>query len=107
MYHYDEENQLRLIVEYPRFEDLLYSTFYQLRHYGKEDVSVTTSILDALIFIAEGADQSIKNKVWHFSDYIISGFNSSMLQELDKTFLNKKLDQLAQAAHTEQQPNYF
>ncbi|MFW6006656.1 MAG: DUF2254 domain-containing protein [Bacillota bacterium] len=94
-YYYNEENEICFIMEDISFDELLYKTFYQLRYYGSRDVSVAGAILDALLVIAEGSPEEIKQKVWDFSDYILNGFDKKVLDHEDKKFLNHKIYNLA------------
>ncbi|MCF8008736.1 MAG: DUF2254 domain-containing protein [Halanaerobiales bacterium] len=95
-YYYNKENQLTLIFEDVSFDYLLYKTFYQLRYYSMRDVSVAASILEALIIIAEGNDQKIKDISWDFGNYIVKGFDQNILEDLDKEYMNKKIEELAE-----------
>lgn len=107
-YYYNEKNELCFILEDISFWDLLYKTFYQLSHYGKQDVSVAGSIIDALVIIAEGSPQDIKEKVWKFSHYILGGFDKNVLEQEDKKFLNHKIYRLAkETGHKKQREKYF
>ena len=94
-YYYDEEDNLRFILEDISFGDLLYKTFYQLRYYGNKDVSVAGALLDSLLIIAEGSPKEIKDKIWHFSSFILAGFDEKVLEDEDKLFLNKKIKRLS------------
>jgi uncharacterized membrane protein len=107
-YYYNEKNELCFILEDISFWDLLYKTFYQLTHYGKQDVSVAGSIIDALIIIAEGSPQEIKEQVWKFSHYVLGGFDKNVLEQEDKKFLNHKIYRLAkETEHQEDREKYF
>jgi uncharacterized membrane protein len=94
-YYYNEDNELTLIFEDISFDYLLYKTFYQLRYYSKRDVSVAASILEALIIIAEGNEQEIKDITWEFGNYIVKGFDEEILEDLDKKYMNGKIEELA------------
>lgn len=98
-YYYDKQNNVRVILEKPSFTDYLYESFYQIRHYGKADVSVMTSIIKALALIAETNDNEIKNLTWDFSDYIIEGIKREEWLRMDKLFLNNHLKKLAKACN--------
>lgn len=107
-YYYNDKDELCFILEDISFWNLLYKTFYQLSHYGNQDVSVAGSIIDALIIIAEGSPQDIKEKVWKFSHYILGGFDKNVLEQEDKKFLNHKIYRLAkETAHQEEREKYF
>ena len=94
-YYYNEDNELTLIFEDISFDYLLYKTFYQLRYYSMRDVSVAASILEALIIIAEGNEQEIKDITWEFGNYIVKGFDEQILEDLDKKYINGKIEELA------------
>jgi uncharacterized membrane protein len=107
-YYYNDKDELCFILEDISFWDLLYKTFYQLSHYGKQDVSVAGSIIDALVIIAEGSPKDIKEEVWKFSHYILSSFDKSVLEQEDKKFLNHKIYRLAkETGHKEEKEKYF
>lgn len=107
-YYYNEKDELCFILEDISFWDLLYKTFYQLSHYGNQDVSVAGSILDALVIIAEGSPAEIKDQVWKFSHYILGGFDQNVLEQEDKKFLNSKIYKLAKETnHQEEREKYF
>lgn len=107
-YYYNEEGEVCFIMEDISFWYLLYKTFYQLRHYSNQDVSVAGSIIDALVIIAEGSPKNIKEQVWKFSDYIIDGFDKEVLEQEDKKYLNHKIYKLAkETANKDNKEKYF
>ncbi|WP_052504428.1 DUF2254 domain-containing protein [Rossellomorea aquimaris] len=93
----DEENNVRIILEQPTFSDYLYRSFYQLRHYGKQDISVISEILRSLRMIGENNSEDTKRMVWTFKDYILEGIDYESLQNLDMQFIMRHLDELATA----------
>lgn len=94
-YYYNDDDELTLIFEDVSFDYLLYKTFYQLRYYSMRDVSVAASILEALIIIAEGNPKDIKDTCWEFGSYVVKGFDQSILEKLDKKYINGKIEELA------------
>ncbi|MTI46730.1 DUF2254 domain-containing protein [Sporosalibacterium faouarense] len=106
-YYYDNEGSLRLIFEDKSYDELLYKTFYQLRHYSNQDVSVMGAMLDALIVIAEENAMPLKEKVWDFSHYIVNGFNKKALESLDRDYINKKIKRLAYLTRNLENVKYF
>ncbi|MCM3569725.1 DUF2254 domain-containing protein [Neobacillus mesonae] len=92
---FDKCGNLRLISEQWIFSDYLYFCFYQIRHYGNEDISIIRVILKALILIAEGNDSDIKQSVWEFSSYILEGIELKKMLSLDRRYLNDVILQLA------------
>jgi uncharacterized membrane protein len=101
-YHRDRKNEIRIVLPKPTFTDYLYESFYQIRHYGKEDVSVMASVLKALILVAETNRTEIKQEVWEFSAYIYEGIKQQDWLSLDKTLLNKQLKKLAKVCLAEE-----
>ncbi|MBM7659849.1 putative membrane protein [Bacillus mesophilus] len=91
----DDDRSLRIIMDQPNFAEYLYKAFYQIRHYGKDDISILASIIQSLTLIASKNDQDIKNEVWTFAQYIVEGINSEALLALDKNYINESLKQLA------------
>jgi uncharacterized membrane protein len=91
----DDDRSLRIMMEQPDFATYLYKSFYQIRHYGREDISVLSSIIQSLTLIAERNDDLIKKEVWNFSQYILEGLKQETLLSLDKRYLNEKLSILA------------
>lgn len=88
-FYADEDNQLRAIHEPKRFEDYLYKSFYQIRHYGKEDVSILYGMLEVLYKIAVVSKKPIKQKVWDFHFYIMDVVEWDELSELDRQHLEE------------------
>jgi uncharacterized membrane protein len=93
--YYDDEKNLRLIVQPKNFEEYLYKSFYQLRQYSTGDISVIGAAIDALVVIAENNEETIKTTVWNFSRLFISGTEREKLIDLDIEYLNKKMLKLA------------
>ncbi|MGE6755401.1 DUF2254 domain-containing protein [Rossellomorea sp. NPDC071047] len=93
----DEENNVRIILEQPTFGDYLYKSFYQLRHYGKQDISIIAEILRSLRMIGENNSEETKRMVWTFKDYILEGIDYGSLQNLDMQYIMRHLDELAKA----------
>ncbi|BCB03136.1 DUF2254 domain-containing protein [Bacillus sp. KH172YL63] len=91
----DKENNVRIILEQPTFVDYLYNSFYQLRHYGKQDISIIIEILRSLRMIGENNQEETKNIVWTFKNYILEGIDYESLQNLDMQYIMRHLDELA------------
>ncbi|UOQ91539.1 DUF2254 domain-containing protein [Halobacillus shinanisalinarum] len=93
---YDTQRQQRLTIKQHDFSYYLYKAFFQLRHYGNEDVSVTTAILHVLKLIAGHAPTNLHDTIWKFAEYIFSGFNQEVLLPLDEDYLKHELYQIAE-----------
>ncbi|KHF39889.1 DUF2254 family protein [Halalkalibacter okhensis] len=94
-YYNDTYESLRVIIKQRHFEDYLYRCYYQIRHYGIEDVSVVAAMIDSLQLIASQNEKRIKKLVWQFSIYIQQGIKKEEILELDRKYLNEKIYKLA------------
>lgn len=93
----DEKNHLRLIHQPMSFDDYLYKSFYQLRYYGQDDVSIIYNIIDTLYKIALVSKPEIKQKIWQFHFYITDVVEWDTLSDLDRTHLQKAYDRLVKS----------
>ncbi len=100
-YFYDKEGELRLIHQDEPFSDLLYETFFQLRLYGRQDVSVMSAMLDAVVIIAEENRMGINQPLEDLTDYLASGFDRQTASDLDFDFLRGKLAKIDAYLHTD------
>ncbi|MBT2679658.1 DUF2254 domain-containing protein [Bacillus sp. ISL-35] len=93
--YYDEEMQPRIIGKQKRTMDILYLSFYQIIHYGSEDFSILTALIDAYLLIGRSADESLKKSIWELYIYNMEKFNKDELKELDQLYLNEKKQELS------------
>ncbi|MEB1807001.1 MAG: DUF2254 domain-containing protein [Bacillaceae bacterium] len=91
---YSDRSVVRVVAHQKTVEEILYVTFYQICHYGREDISIMLATYEALTMIAEENNQQIKNKIWMFSQYIDKSFNKEVLQDLDLQYYDEKVNQL-------------
>lgn len=101
LYH-DESKNLRVITKPVTYSTYLYKSFYQIRHYAREDVSVLGSILHSLELAAEGNKHDIHETIWEFGQFVIRGFDPKVLDEFDFRFINEKLEKVAKATGFEE-----
>ncbi|WP_332693009.1 DUF2254 domain-containing protein [Halalkalibacter lacteus] len=94
-FYNDEHESLRVMVKQRHFEDYLYRCYYQIRHYGIEDISVVAAMIDSLQIIATQNDKKTKGMIWKFSRYIQQGIKKESLLELDRAYINEKIQHLA------------
>ncbi|WP_227936321.1 DUF2254 domain-containing protein [Alkalihalobacillus deserti] len=103
-FYNDSHQALRVIVQQRHFKDYLYKCYYQIRSPGTEDVSVLAAMIDSLQLIASQNDKQIKKTIWEFSWYIQEGIKKEEMLELDRLYLNEKIQKLA--IQTEQSEHY-
>lgn len=95
-YFYDQQQNLRLILDERNYEDILYSSFYKILNFSRNQISVFSAILEAIVIMTEKRDRKSKNILIEFSHYVIGGFNLEILHGKDKYFLNLKLSKIAE-----------
>ncbi|RSD26634.1 DUF2254 domain-containing protein [Mesobacillus subterraneus] len=93
--YYDGDMQPRIIGKQKRTMDILYLSFYQISHYGRQDISILFAIIDAFKLIGKSADDSLKKSIWELYIYNMEKFNSKELKELDQLYLNEKKRELS------------
>jgi uncharacterized membrane protein len=96
----DGDGKLRVVMEGINFKELLYITFYQLRHYGSSDISIMLSNLEALTIAAQKASIENKNTIWGFHKYIVDKTEVMELKELDRIYLQNKIRSLKSTCST-------
>lgn len=94
-YYADDDEHLRLIMEPTHYSDYLYKSFYQIRIYGKHDISVMNAVLDALYRVAVVNKKPVKKEVWKFAEYMRSAIDEDALAELDYYYYKQLVDKLA------------
>lgn len=87
----------RVLYRFPAYKNILYKTYYQLSHYGKEDISVLISIMESLKVAAEIAPEQNHQELWETHGYILENVDTAGLKSLDHEALQEKVDQLAVA----------
>lgn len=92
----DNQKQERLTIKQHDFSYYLHKAFFQIRHYAKEDVSVTTAILNACKLIAGQTPANVHETIWEFANYIVDGFNKEVLLPQDENFLNHEFNRIAE-----------
>ncbi|RWZ52290.1 DUF2254 domain-containing protein [Halobacillus fulvus] len=100
-YYADEEGELRLVMEPRLYEDYLYKSFYLMRIYGCEDLSVMNGVLEALYKIALAQKEKVGSDVWRFAVYIVESVKISELDELDYERFRNQVQKVADACGEE------
>ncbi|MCP2036226.1 putative membrane protein [Planomicrobium sp. HSC-17F08] len=91
----DERGNNRLLYRFESYSDILYKTFYQISYHSKKDVSVHSSMTDALIVTAALAPELRYDTIWKIQLYLLEAINDGELKTLDRDFLQKKVNELA------------
>ncbi|MCF6136265.1 DUF2254 domain-containing protein [Pseudalkalibacillus berkeleyi] len=102
-YIFDQDKNLRVVLRSHTFSHVLYKTFYQIRFYARQDVSVLASIIEALTLIAEKSESKLQDTIWNFAKAVGEGIDRTSLIELDHQYLNGKMEELAKnTGHTKE-----
>ncbi|GGJ96095.1 hypothetical protein GCM10007063_18170 [Lentibacillus kapialis] len=94
-YFSDNNGDLRLIMEQKKYRDYLFKSFYQIKHYGKDDISVVYSIVDTLYKVAVVSEASIQKEVWDFTKYVLEVVDIDNLPSLDYQHLRDITEKFA------------
>ena len=81
-----------VIVKRVTFSELLYETFYQLRHYGQEDISVLATMLESLESAKRNALSEHRATIQTFIPFVCSELDWSSLNDWDRVHLKKVLE---------------
>ncbi|MCD5325797.1 MULTISPECIES: DUF2254 domain-containing protein [Pontibacillus] len=100
-YYTDEDEKLRIILMPKPYREYLYKSFYQIRLYGKHDVSVMNGVLEALYKTALVNDGEIREDIWKFSVYIIDGIKDEGYHEIDLNVIRDIASELAELCQKE------
>ncbi|ACB60012.1 membrane protein-like protein [Exiguobacterium sibiricum 255-15] len=71
------------------FSELLYLTFYQLRHYGEEDISVLSTMLESLEIMKRNALPEHRASIDRFIPFVCSEVDWSALNDWDRQHLEQ------------------
>lgn len=84
------KDQQHIIVR-ETYQQLLYTTFYQLRHYGAEDISVLATMLESLGTMKRQALPAHYETIQRFIPYICSEVRFETMNDWDRDFLQNQI----------------
>jgi uncharacterized membrane protein len=84
---------------FPSYHSILYNVFFQLSHYGKEDISVLYAMTDALRVAAKIAPESRHETIWKMQLYVLEVLKDQTLRSFDHETFQGKVDALAAETH--------
>lgn len=91
----DSMDRHRVLYKFPSYSTMLYQTFYQISYYGKNDISVLSTMAESLKVAARSAPSARHETLWEIQQYILDGVDFSGMKKLDLTHLQRKIDELA------------
>lgn len=101
LYYYDEDMVFRLQLQNLLFRELVYETYYQIRHYGRHDVSVLGALLDSVGDIADSDNGLATDHLWSLAEYLLEDLPPDTFAGMDVSFLNSKIRGLARLLSTD------
>ncbi|SER04877.1 Uncharacterized membrane protein [Gracilibacillus ureilyticus] len=90
----DKNEHLRVIKRIKTFPDYLFKSFYQIRNYGKNDISIMYSILEVLNNVAMASNTKIRKEIWEFHFYIIEAIDWDGLPDQERNYLQSIYEKL-------------
>ncbi|WP_255473383.1 DUF2254 domain-containing protein [Planomicrobium sp. CPCC 101110] len=85
-----------VLYHFPSYETFLYNVFFQLSHYGKEDISVLFSMADSLQIAAKICPDYHHSTLWKMQLYVLEVLKDQDLKSYDQKFLQAKVDALSE-----------
>ncbi|KAB8138682.1 DUF2254 domain-containing protein [Gracilibacillus oryzae] len=93
-YIIDNRKQLRIVKRIKTFSNYLFKSFYQIRHYGKNDLSIIYSMIEVLANVAMASDKEIRKEIWQFHFYILEIVVWDELSGIERDYLSSIYDRL-------------
>lgn len=90
----NEQQRNFLEIPFYTFDEFVFKTYYQLRHYGASDVSVCHALLEALIRIAEGVEPLGKQSVLKLGEYVDHNIDKKVLHNIDNQLIQDTMEKL-------------
>lgn len=88
--YYDDNNRMILSIPQRTYKEMLRSCFYQICHYGKDDISILITIYEALYEIAVDNSKTIIEQTLKFSEYLEEKINQNTFPTFDRELLLQK-----------------
>ncbi|MDQ0297861.1 putative membrane protein [Salibacterium salarium] len=90
-YFVDNNDNLRFIL-YPKpFASYLHRSFFQIRMYGKNDVSVIGGCIDALTVVAQTGKDTVRDDLLSFAEYMKEAMDEENLSSWDHDYWKERI----------------
>nr|WP_252312475.1 DUF2254 family protein [Sinobaca sp. H24] len=100
-YFTDDEGQLRLVMPVKPYKEYLYKSFYQIRLYGQNDISVMGACVEALTMLIKTGNHRVLQEVTSFSRYMEDAVAEEQLADWDKEYWQERVQEKENALHQE------
>ncbi|RDY70615.1 DUF2254 domain-containing protein [Halobacillus trueperi] len=104
-YLFDNEEELRIILNQKTFRYYLHRGFASIREYADQNSTVMTELLTMISLLSKTMDQNVHEDLWEFARQTILGFDNYSLYENDCLYILERLSELAQ--NTGHQQDYL
>ncbi|REJ11088.1 DUF2254 domain-containing protein [Halobacillus trueperi] len=104
-YLFDNEEELRIILNQKTFRYYLHRGFASIREYADQNSTVMTELLTMISLLSKTMDQNVHEDLWEFARQTILGFDNYSLYENDCLYILEQLAELAQ--NTGHQQDYL
>lgn len=92
----DDKEINRVLYRFSPYREILYKTFYQISYQGRSDISVISTMVESLTVTAALAPGFRHETIWEIQLHILEGINREALKKADWTYLQSKVDELAE-----------
>ncbi|WP_175477947.1 DUF2254 domain-containing protein [Halobacillus alkaliphilus] len=104
-YLFDQEQELRVILNQKDFRYYLHKGFASIREYANQNSAVMTELLTMVALLSKTMDQSVHKDLWEFARQTILGFDNYSLYENDCLYILEQLSVLSK--NTGNQKDYL
>ena len=87
-----ENTDLQILFEDFNFKEDLYFTFYQIVHYGKEDISIMLAVFNALKTINRASTNKVNKEIEEFGEYVYFNCIHNFKHRFDIEIIKKAKD---------------
>ncbi|WP_303047409.1 DUF2254 domain-containing protein [Halobacillus salinus] len=94
-YLFDEEQELRIILNQKDFRYYLHKGFASIREYSDQNSTVMTELITMVSLLSKTMDEEVHKDLWEFARQTILGFDKNSLYENDCLYILEQLSELA------------
>ncbi|MFC3039791.1 DUF2254 domain-containing protein [Virgibacillus xinjiangensis] len=104
-YLFDQNQQLRVILNLKDFQYYLHRGFASIREYANQNSIVITELITMVSLLSKTMDKEVHQDLWEFARQTIFGFDNYSLYENDCLYILEQLSELAK--NTGNQEDYL
>ncbi|WP_377891021.1 DUF2254 domain-containing protein [Alkalihalobacillus sp. R86527] len=104
-YLFDQEQELRIILNQKNFPYFLHKGFASIREYANQNSTIMTELLTMIALLSKTMDQEVHEDLWEFACQTILGFDNYSLYENDCLYILEQLSEVAK--NTGNQKDYL